>query len=365
MVNLLERRPAAADVQARRHRDHARRPRRRDRRRRRPLRAGPLHLRHHHRHRPRRCGPSRAATTRSTTCSTPTPGCRVDPAQRRRPRPRPAGRRRRPRRCSRTRRRASCCGRSPSSRGWSRPPRSCASRTGWRATSRRPPATFHQFYDACRVLPMGDEEPAPTPRRPAAAGRGDPHGVRQRPRPARGLRPRADVSRAAPTRPAGLHADGAPAGPSWLRAPADVNAPGPAAVVVDRAQERRRRPRGRRGRPARPGRRARLPGVRPRRGRLPGPRPRLPRGVRGLRRLLRRQGVPVHDGRALGRRGGALPRRLLRRRADRRAAGRLRPGPDRLPRQQQDHRRAARARSRPASAGSSSTPSTRSTGSPR
>ncbi len=65
------------------------------------------------------------------------------------------------RRCSPTRRRATCCGRSPSSRGWSRRPRSCASRTGWRATWRRPPAKFHRFYDACRVLPMGDEDPAP------------------------------------------------------------------------------------------------------------------------------------------------------------------------------------------------------------
>ena len=60
-----------------------------------------------------------------------------------------------------------------------------------------------------------------------------------------------------------------------------------------------------------------------------------------VRRLLRRQGVPLHHGRAVGRRGGPLPRRLLRRRADRRAAGRLRPGADRLPRQQQDARRAA------------------------
>ena len=33
--------------------------------------------------------------------------------------------------------------------------RSCASRTGSRATSRTRPATFHRFYDACRVLPHG------------------------------------------------------------------------------------------------------------------------------------------------------------------------------------------------------------------
>ena len=83
---------------------------------------------------------------------------RLDPAQRRRPRAsRPTTTS--TRRCSPTRRRATCCGRSPSSRGWSPPRPSCASRTGWRATSRTPPATYHRFYDACRVLPMGDEEP--------------------------------------------------------------------------------------------------------------------------------------------------------------------------------------------------------------
>ena len=64
-------------------------------------------------------------------------------------------------------------------------------------------------------------------------------------------------------------------------------------------------------------------------------------GFSRLRRLLRRQGVPLHDGRPVGRRGGPQPRRLLRRRADGRAQGRLRPDADRLPRQQQDPRRAA------------------------
>ncbi len=34
---------------------------------------------------------------------------------------------------------------------------SCASRTGSRATSKSSPATYHRFYDACRVLPMADE----------------------------------------------------------------------------------------------------------------------------------------------------------------------------------------------------------------
>ena len=37
--------------------------------------------------------------------------------------------------------------------------RRCASRTGSRATSRTPRRTYHRFYDTCRVLPMGDEEP--------------------------------------------------------------------------------------------------------------------------------------------------------------------------------------------------------------
>ena len=48
----------------------------------------------------------------------------------------------------------------------------------------------------------------------------------------------------------------------------------------------------------------------------------LRRPLRRRRRLLRRQGVPVHRGRPLGGRGGPAPRRLHRRRARRRAAGR-------------------------------------------
>ena len=60
--------------------------------------------------------------------------------------------------CSRTRRRASCSGRSRSSRG----------RGLGRAELREPhrvaryledtAATYHRFYDTCRVLPQGDEE---------------------------------------------------------------------------------------------------------------------------------------------------------------------------------------------------------------
>ena len=83
----------------------------------------------------------------------------------------------------------------------------------------------------------------------------------------------------------------------------------------------------------------------------------VPRRVRDVRRLLRRQGVPVHGHRPVDRGGGPLPRRVLGRRADRGRAGRLRPGPDRLPRQQQDRAPSCAAPSRWASAGSSSTPS--------
>ena len=161
-------------------------------------------------------------------------------------------------------------------------------------------------------------------------------------RPARRLRPGADVSAPRATRPAGRTADGASRGPavaarrpttstSWSRRCGRSTARknddgalevggvdlrdlvaehGSPAYVLDEADFR-----------------ARARAFRD--------------GVRRLRRLLRRQGVPVHDGRALGRGGGPEPRRLLGRGADGRAAGRLRPRADRLPRQQQDHRRAA------------------------
>ncbi len=136
------------------------------------------------------------------------------------------------------------------------------------------------------------------------------------------------------------HAEGALRGPAWLQPPADPNELvrhlwSTTARKVDGALEVG-------GVPLPDARRrARLPGVRPRRGGLPRPGPGVPGRVRGVRRLLRRQGLPLHDDGPLGRRGGAEPRRLLRRRADRRRARRLRPGPDRLPRQQQDPGRAA------------------------
>ena len=106
--------------------------------------------------RPRPAGRRRPTTTRSSTCSTRTPGSSsllrnaaelgIDRGDGLRPgaaRPRA--------------RRATCSARWRSSRGSSPPRPSCASRTGSRATSRTSPATYHRFYDACRVLPQGDE----------------------------------------------------------------------------------------------------------------------------------------------------------------------------------------------------------------
>ena len=82
---------------------------------------------------------------------------------------------------------------------------------------------YHRFYDSCRVLPMGDEEPGDLHRRAAAARRRHPGRDGQRARAARGLGTRADVGRV-PSHEAGwAHADGALKGPSWLREPTDTN----------------------------------------------------------------------------------------------------------------------------------------------
>ena len=64
-------------------------------------------------------------------------------------------------RSSPTRRRATCCGR------WRSSPRVVASAAQLREPHRvaryleDTAAAYHRFYDACRVLPMGDEEPGP------------------------------------------------------------------------------------------------------------------------------------------------------------------------------------------------------------
>ena len=341
--------------------DHAARPRRGDRRRRRPLRAGAQLAPTPTSTSTSTCGPRRPATTRSSTCSTPTPGSAsilrnaADLGLEPRPtldpdaaRPREGG------------------------RAAARARRVPAGRRAPRPTLREPhrvaryledtAASYHRFYDACRVLPMGDEEPSDLHRARLLLVEATRIVLANGLAPARGLRPRADVT-AAHAHPRGRlgarrRRAARPALAARARRPnalvprlwsttahkvdgdlvvggvplpdlvADVNTP---AYVLDEADFRAR---------ARAFRDA----------------------FAGVRRLLRRQGLPVHDGRALGRRGGALPRRLLRRRADRRAAGRLRPGPDRLPRQQQDRAASCAGRSPRGSAGSSSTPSTRSTG---
>ena len=72
----------------------------------------------------------------------------------------------------------------------------------------------------------------------------------------------------------------------------------------------------------------------------------------------------MHGGRALGRGGGPRPRRLHRWRARRRAARRLPRRPDRCCTATTSRSPSWRPRSTPASAGSSSTPSTRSSGWP-
>ena len=82
----------------------------------------------------------------------------LDPAQRRRPRPR-AARASTPS-CSPTRRRASCCGRSRSSRGSSQAAAELREPHRVARYLEDTAASYHRFYDNCRVLPMGDEEPS-------------------------------------------------------------------------------------------------------------------------------------------------------------------------------------------------------------
>ena len=152
------RRRAAADEQAGRHRPDAGGPRRGDRRRRLPLRAGALLDGLDDRPRPRPVGRARPATTRSSTCSTPTRGCRRSSATP----PTSAScstRRRSTRRCWPSTRRARCCARwRTTRRSWPAPP-SCASRTGSPATSRTPPRRSTSSTTCAHVLPKGDEEP--------------------------------------------------------------------------------------------------------------------------------------------------------------------------------------------------------------
>ena len=173
-------------------------------------------------------------------------------------------------------------------------------------------AVFHRFYDTVPgAAAWATSRPTTCQRARLVLVAATRTVHRQRPRPARRLRPGADVTRARPrgrlpctptSTAAGPPGCGSPSTPTRSsttsgRATAektdgvlsvggvaltDLAAEhGTPAYVLDEADFR-----------------ARARGV--------------PRRVRRLRRLLRRQGVPLLDGGPLGRRGGALPRRLLR-----------------------------------------------------
>ena len=237
-------------------------------------------------------------------------------------------------RCWPTSARATCCVRWPSSRAWWPPPRSCASRTGWHATSRTPRRRSTSSTTPAGCCRPGDED-ATDPSRPAAARPGD-QDVLANGLDCSGSPPPSGCEPSCEPHEAGwAHAEGALRGPAWLRRAADVNALVPHAVVARRREERRRGAGGRRGRPARPGRRARLAGVRPGRGRLPARarafRERSPTttSTTPARRSCARRwraGSPRRGSRLDVCSAGELPVA---------AARRVRPGADRLPRQQQ------------------------------
>ena len=149
-------RRAAADEQARRHGRHAGGPRRCRRCRRRSLRPRAVLDRLDARHRPRPAdqahqrqpGLLRAVRARAHLLAA---------AQRGRPGARLRGRRVRPLRCSTTSARASCSARSASSRGWSQSAAELREPHRVARYLEELAGTYHRFYDACRVLPRGDE----------------------------------------------------------------------------------------------------------------------------------------------------------------------------------------------------------------
>ena len=151
-------------------------------------------LRLQHRPRPRPVDPAVQRQPRLLRPVRPRPGL-LDPAQRRLTSASSPGR---PptstRRCSPTSGRATCCGRWRSSRAWS-PARRAARAAPGGALPGGDGGGLPRFYDVCRVLPQGDEEPTDLHRAPAGARRRHPHRVRPRARPARRLRARADVMR--------------------------------------------------------------------------------------------------------------------------------------------------------------------------
>ena len=313
---------------------------------------------------------SAPTTTRSSTCSTRTPGSRRSPATRPSSASRPA--RTFEPRCS-PRERGDLLARArrvPAAS--SRRPPSCASRTASRATSRSWPAPTTASTTPAGSLPMGDEDdhrPAP---RAAVAVRRDPAGARQRARPARRLRPGADVTDAARTRahheairPGRCTPGCCAARAAGLRPPT----PRPRRAGA-RGVAARRRPRSVDGGSRSAGSTSATSPSATAPRRSCSTRPTSAPRARGVRRRVRRRRRVHYAGKAFlctevarwVAEEGLAPRRLHRRRAGRRAAGRA------------SRRRGSRctattsrAPSWPprwtrASAGSSSTRSTRSTG---
>ena len=214
--------------------------------RRRALRARALLDGRQPRHRRRPLGARRPATTRSSTCSTPTRGSPRSCATRRTwgwpaTRPRPTS--------SRTSARASCSAR------WRSIPRVVAS-----AAQLREPHRIARYLEdtavgvpqVLRLLPRaadGRRGAGRPPPRPAAARRRHAGRARQRPRAARGHRARADVGgpadRAVPRSRLGARRRG-PQEPCLAPRAHRHQPAGPEPVVADRPQGRRR-PRRRRG----------------------------------------------------------------------------------------------------------------------
>ena len=278
-------------------------------------------------------GPGAPTRTRSTTCSTPTPGRPTCIAQRRRARHRGRPTCSSPS-CSTTQRESDAAERArrvPAGGGQAAP--SCASRTGSRATSRSWPATYHRFYDSCRVLPQGDEPVTDVNRARLLAARGDTRRCWPTAWGCSASRPRSGCSRAVAAPSAEPHARAGRC-PSWLRRARPTSTP-----WTRRLWPRRRRPAPTAcctsaGRRPRARRRARHPGLRPRRGRPA--RPGRGRGLRPARSPTPTSTTPARRSCAPRSRGG-WPRRAsgldvctggelavaLRGRASRRSGSRL------------------------------------------
>ena len=189
--------------------------------------------------------------------------------------------------------------------------RRCASRTGSPATSSSSPATSTAGTTSAGCVPESADDPVTDLNRTRLwLNRGHRSGARQRPWPAWGFGPGPDVADA---RPRGRRAArGARPRPGLAAGPDDVNALVPRlwATSVQRAADGALRGRRRRRARTSPASTA------PRRTRSTRPTSEPGGGVpdaftrrvrRQRRRLLRRQGVPVHGGRPLDGRGRAAP----------------------------------------------------------